>query len=377
MLLRGEVSTQEAAMEYNRYLLTRVDIVTMVSSKAEELLKTGADSIEMEKYLTEETNIILATLDPEGTGLYGLFDGTYVDGMGWVPAADFVPTERPWYTEALRSGGKITFVDPYLDVKTNTVKLTVSKLLSDGQSVLAMDVNLRPIQEMVEEVASETKGGHAFLLDGNGIVIAHSDQSEVGKNYTEEPDSLGGIIAHRLLTEGRMQFEVNSPDGNFTVYIHDIEGGWYSASLIDDEAWHGPMHRTMIIFAAILGLVILAIILVFLYLAAKNAALQELYHRVDEEEKKGVALQALSETDRMTGLYDRVSGERKVDELIGNGNGGCSWNWMLTYSRKSTIPMATRPVMQSSSPSRIRYAVCSGRMISPCAWAVMNSGSLL
>ena len=51
-------------------------------------------------------------------------------------------------------------------------------------------------------------------------------------------------------------------------------------------------------------------------LTAKNLALQKLHTRIDQEEKRGEELQILSETDRMTGLYDRVSGKRRVDELL-------------------------------------------------------------
>lgn len=45
LLLRGEVNTQEATMEYDRYLLTRVNIITMVSSRLEGLLASGADRL--------------------------------------------------------------------------------------------------------------------------------------------------------------------------------------------------------------------------------------------------------------------------------------------------------------------------------------------
>jgi len=322
LLLRGEVNTQEATLEYDRYLRTRVDIITMVSSRLENLLAAGADSVAVEKYLTEETNTIIETLDPETTGLYGLINGTYVDGSGWVPDPDYVPTERPWYVETVPNSGLITFVDPYLDAQTNTVMLTVSKLLKDEKSVLAMDLSLRPIQEMVEKVAASAEGGQAFLMDENGNVIVHSDREELDKNYLEEPDSLGGMVARRLLVDKLTQFEVNVPEGNYTVYTHELEGGWYSVSLIDRDEWHRPLIKSMIIFFVILGLVVLSIIFVFLRMSAKNAALQELHHRVNQEEKRGAALQALSETDRMTGLYDRVSGERKVNELILEGSGG-------------------------------------------------------
>ena len=222
LLLRGELNAQEAAIEYNRYLLTRVDIVTLVGSTVDDLLESGADSAVLETYLTDETNNIIATLDPTTTGLYGWLNETYVDGSGWVPEADYVPTERPWYIETIDSDQAITFVDPYLDMQTKTVMMTVSKQFDDGKSVLAMDVSLAPIQEMVEEVSASTEGGQAFLLSADGLVIAHSDRGQLGINYLDAPDSLGGIIARKLLAEGRNQFEVDTTEGNYTVYINGL-----------------------------------------------------------------------------------------------------------------------------------------------------------
>ena len=322
LLLQGEVNTQEATLQYDRYLLTRVDIVTLVSSKVESMMASGADSAEIEQYLTEQTNMIIDTLDPETTGLYGLIGGKYVDGAGWVPDADYVPTERPWYIQTMASTRNVTFVEPYLDAQTNTVMMTVSKLLRDGKSVLAMDVSLRPIQELVETVAAPDACDYAFLLDENGIVIVHSDRSQIGKNYLEEADSTGGIVATRLLRDKQTQFEADTPEGSYTVYTHVLEGGWYSVSMIDNGVWYRPMRRTMIIFVVILGMVVFSILAVFLRMSVKNAALQELHTRVNQEEKRGKELQALSEKDRMTGLYDRVSAERKVNELIREGSGG-------------------------------------------------------
>ena len=322
LLLQGEINTQEAAMEYNRYLLTRVDIVTMVANTVEDLIENGSDSSMIEKYLTDSTNNVIETLDPSTTGIYGLFNGEYLDGAGWVPDADYVPTERPWYVQTINSDRKITFVEPYLDAQTKTIMMTVSTLLSDGESVLAMDVSLTPIQDIIERVSASTAGSQAFLIDADGVVIAHSDESQLGKNYLRESESLGGIIAHRVIDDGQRHFEVDTADGKYVVYVDDLEGGWYSVSLINGDVWHRPLHRTMLIFSIIFVLVILSIVDFFLRLTAKNIALQELHNQVDEEQKRGNKLQALSETDRMTGLYDRVSGERRIADLIASGNGG-------------------------------------------------------
>ena len=359
LLLRGELNTSKAAMEYNRYLLTRVDIVTMVSGTVEDLMENGTDNATIEKYLTDSTNNVIETLDPNTTGIYGLFNGVYLDGAGWVPDADYVPTERPWYMETMNSDSEITLVEPYLDAQTKTVMMTVSKRFSDGKSVLAMDVSLAPIQDILKRVAAATEGGQAFLIDANGVVIAHSDESQLGKKYMDEPDSLGGIIAHRLIDDGQKQFEVDTPEGKYVVYIDDLEGGWYSVSLINSDAWHRPLHRTMLVFSAILLLVILSIIDFFLRLTAKNIALQELHNQVDEEQKKGKALKALSETDRMTGLYDRVSGERKVTELTASGNGGMFLELDIDHFKDITTPTATRRGTSSSSPYPTPFAAHS------------------
>ena len=319
---RGALNAQEAAMEYNRYLITRMNVVTMVGCNVENLLADGAGAEKTEKYLTVETENVIETLDTDTTGLYGWFDGTYIDGSGWVPDADYVATERPWYTATITSNRKITFVEPYLDAQTNTIMMTVSELLSDGQSVLAMDVSLKPIQQIIEKIASATEGSQAFVLDAGGTVVAHSDESQLGIEYLDEPDSLGGAVARRLLYDGQTQFDLKTPEGNYSIYGNELEGGWYSVSLINSDVWYRPLEKTIILFAVILILLVAFLVFVFLRLHEKNLTLEMLHTRIDQEALRGDRLQALSETDRMTGLYDRVSGEKKVSQLLSTNVGG-------------------------------------------------------
>ena len=63
LLLRGELNTKEATMEYNSYLRTRVDIVTMVANVVADYIETDTDSAMIEAYLTKETDNIIETLD--------------------------------------------------------------------------------------------------------------------------------------------------------------------------------------------------------------------------------------------------------------------------------------------------------------------------
>lgn len=319
---RGELNAMEAAMEYDRCLLTRVNIVTLVGRTVDKMLASGTNNEKIEAYLKEQSECIKQTLDPGSTGLYGWIDGEYLDGVGWVPDEGYVATERPWYTETLVSDREITFVDPYLDMQTKTIMMTVSELLEDEKSVLAMDVSLDPIQQIVEQVVSGTEGSQAFVLDEGGIIVAHSEENELGKNYLAEPDTLGGAVAKKILSDGQMQFEIRRTEGNFSVYVHKLEGGWFSVSMINADVWYRPLRRAMIIFCVVLVLVAAFLAFVFLRIIGKNLALQRLHTRIRQEEKRGKELQELSETDRMTGLLDRVSGERRVNELLESGDSG-------------------------------------------------------
>ena len=322
LIQRGELNAKEAAMEYDRCLLTRVNIVTLVGRTVENMFALGSDNAKIKAYLTEQTNNIVATLDPSTTGLYGWINREYLDGAGWVPDADYVPTERPWYTETLESKHEITFVKPYLDMQTNTIMMTVSDLMNDGESVLAMDVSLDPIQKIVEEVSAATEDSHAFVMNDSGIVVAHSDKSQLGRDYLTETESLGGAIARKILVDGQMKFDIQTAEGNYSVYVDKLEGDWFSISLINADIWYRPLTRAIVIFCVILGLIVFFLAFFFLKMYAKNRALQRAQMRIHLEESRGEKWKALSETDRMTALFDRVSGERMVDELLKSGNTG-------------------------------------------------------
>ena len=320
--LQGELNARNAAADYDRYLHTRSNIVTLVGYGVNDMLKSGARNSVILDYLTDQTGYITASIDPNSTGLYGWFNNEYLDGSGWMPGKDYVATERPWYRETLSSDTKITFVDPYLDAQTNTVMMTVSTLMEDGVNVLAMDVSLEPIQKIVEEVAESVPGSKAFVINNDGFVVAHSDIDQLGKNYLEEGNSSDYIVAKKLLVDKLAQFYIDTEEGSYSIYSDILEGGWYSVSMINADIWYQPLQRTIITFGIIFVLILLALVYNFLHSKQKNLTMEKLHARIDEEEKRGDELQVLSETDRMTGLYDRVGGKRRVDEALERGDEG-------------------------------------------------------
>ena len=206
--LQGRVNAVQSAKAFDGYLLVRKNIVKLAGHVVDEMIREGKPNREILDYLTAESLSIKKAIDKDYTGLYGWINGEYCDGDGWVPDEDYVPTQRPWYLETVSDDSDITFVRPYLDEQTKTVLTTMAKRLSDGVSVIALDVTLSYIQEVTQEIARQTPGSFGIVLDKGGFVIAHSDSAELGKDYLDEKDTLGAALAGRLYGETDPQFEL-------------------------------------------------------------------------------------------------------------------------------------------------------------------------
>ena len=137
---------------------------------------------------------------------------------------------------------EITFVSPYLDAQTRTIMMTLATRLNDGVSVLALDISLEQIQAITEEIARQTPNSFCFMLNKDGLVIAHSDPEELGKNYLVETGSLGSSVVHSLYVAGEYQFELQYGEQKYMVYAENLEGGWYCASLVNTAEFYRPLQ---------------------------------------------------------------------------------------------------------------------------------------
>ena len=196
-----------------------------------------------------------------------------MDGVGWVPDVDYIPTERPWYVESMADNSEITFVSPYLDAQTHTIMMTLATRLNDGVSVLALDISLEQIQEITEEIASQTPDSFCFVLNKDGLVIAHSDPDELGKNYLEETGSLGSSVVHSLYVDGQHQFELQYGGQKYMVYAENLEGGWYCASLVNTAEFYRPLQVILALLVILTLLEAAVFIAVFYHLSSKNLAI--------------------------------------------------------------------------------------------------------
>ena len=292
--LRSMLNAVESAKAFDGYLLVRKNTVLLAGYVVEEMMRTGKSTEEILEYLTAESVSIQEAIDKDYTGLYGWINGEYCDGVGWVPDEDYVPTERPWYTETMADDSEITFVKPYLDEQTMTVLTTMARELSDGESVIALDVTLSQIQDITFDIAQETPGSYGIVLDKDGQVIAHSDINELGKNYLEETGTLGAALAEQLYNGDSNQFELVYDGQKYMAFAETIEGDWKSISLVDTKVYYRPLK--IILFLLILfTLLEAAVFIIVLYSqSAKNLAIASAKEAQSANRAKSLFLSQMS-----------------------------------------------------------------------------------
>ena len=271
--LQGRVNAVQSAKEFDNYLLVRKNTVILAGHVVDEMIREGLPNSEILEYLTAESLSIKKSIDKDYTGLYGWINGEYCDGDGWVPDEDYVPTERPWYAQTIADDSEVTFVRPYLDEQTKTVLTTIAERLSDGVSVIALDITLSRIQQITEEIARQTSGSYGMVLDNAGQVIAHSDSAELGKNYLEETGTLGATLAARLFSEDDRQFELRWNGEKYVVFAEAIEGDWQAISLINTRVFYRPLMIILTLLALLTLLEAVVFITTLYNQSAKNLAI--------------------------------------------------------------------------------------------------------
>jgi len=306
--LQGKMNSVQSAKEFDNYLLVRMNTVMLAAHVVDEMVQNGAPNSEILDYITAESLSIKKAIDMDYTGIYGWVNHEYLDGVGWVPDEDYVPTERPWYLETIADDREMTFVRPYVDDQTKSVVTTLAKKLSDGVSVIALDVTLDQIQVITEDITDGSPGSIGIVLDKTGQVIAHSDKSEIGKNYLDETGTLGAALAGILYPEngtgpdpmltdeedGSREFDLHFNHRTYRAFAERIEGDWNAVSLIDTRAFYGPLKVLLMILILMVILEAIVFIVILGNQSARNLAIAEAREAQNANEAKSQFLSRMS-----------------------------------------------------------------------------------
>ena len=116
--------------------------------------------------------------------------GLFVDSGGFVPPESFDVTKRDWFVNAVEQKGELYFSDPYIDVDTNLLSITISKSVNgmDGKikGVVACDIYLDRLVDILRKIEI-SKSCRIDLITKSGLYMTNEEPSRIMKsNYLEE-----------------------------------------------------------------------------------------------------------------------------------------------------------------------------------------------
>lgn len=272
----------EAAM-IETYMTKSADVLWVTADVVNYMIQNGSSSEEILGYLTEEAEHAAKQVDENFTGIYGYINGEYLDGIGWVPPKDYEPTQRVWYTEAKKAGGKVAIVPPYLDAQTGNIMFSVSQLLSDGESVVSVDVALNEVQTITEHMTFNDIG-YGFVMDGTGLIIAHVDDTEKGKVYPT--DDKQQYMLSKVFENQQEFFTMTFDEESCTVFSEQVMNDWYVVMIVKNSLLFKDLIIQLLIGALVSIIVFISIAVILILSARKIHKYQRMEHesreRIDE-----------------------------------------------------------------------------------------------
>lgn len=117
-------------------------------------------------------------LDPDMTNLHlGLADGRYFSSSDAPPPPAYDPRQQPWYQQAAEKVS-LQLTAPYIDAlsQRDMVSLVLPLHTSSGtlRGVIAAEVQLSVLTDFMRQTTLNNMG-YSFILDKDGICIAHPD----------------------------------------------------------------------------------------------------------------------------------------------------------------------------------------------------------
>lgn len=180
----------------------------------------------MGKNMMEETLLYYATYEQIWEG------GTLISHTGWEAPSDFDMQSRAWHKNAVNNRNEICYTEPFTDVNTGKIIVTLSYRVLDANGNLigisAADIVLDALSEAVKDI-NVSQNGKVYIVNKEGLFITNDDFSKImEKNYLDsitfksysKQAYLDGIA--KSFTESGKYYGVRAIDG--TDWFIVVEG---------------------------------------------------------------------------------------------------------------------------------------------------------
>jgi|GEM_PF-3001207 len=145
---------------------------------------------------------------------------------------------RAWYQQAVQARS-LVFSDPYLDTGTKQYVVSGAFPLIQGnqvRGVVGEDILLTTLAETIKEVSVNGKG-YAFVIDRNGVVLAHPDTKLLTTNLYENQEIKDTVKTMFAMDSGQACYKSQRfrEAVELLIFRKIPTTGWVMAISIDEE----------------------------------------------------------------------------------------------------------------------------------------------
>lgn len=243
--------------EYNDLVVDLSNVIPTLNGDR-EAMKAVIKS--MGRNMMDETLLYYATYEQIWDG------GTLISHTGWEAADDFDMQSRQWHKNAVNDKSKVCYTQPFTDVNTGKIIVTLSYRVLDNDGKLigvsAADIVLDALSEAVKDI-SLSKNSRVNIITRDGLYITNDDFSAImNKNYFDETKFSSYTKTDYLDGKAKAFMEKKNFYG-----VHQIKNtDWFIVAEGPASDFSGEyMRMIMIVFAVliaiIIGLILMDIIL--------------------------------------------------------------------------------------------------------------------
>ena len=175
----GAMTADYLNLQVDAFMGQYQQILEDAAYMVDAMMEQGAAAEDVQQWITAFSLQYEETMQYDESGIYGVIRGEGVYSSGWRPGPEYNILERPWYLQAVEAGGACARSMVYEDARTGTRMVSLSKLLEDGESVLALDIRVGEI-EVEWERGSDVYPGTATIVDQTGNVLLHQ---QIGREH--------------------------------------------------------------------------------------------------------------------------------------------------------------------------------------------------
>ncbi len=279
-----EEKVSDIANELTDYLNKAVTVLWVTGDSVDQFLQKGIENKKIEDYIQKETEHQIAQFDENYIGFYAYVNGEYLDGLGWVPPEGYDIKSRDWYICAKEADGEAVIVPPYLDTYTGDIIISITKLLSDKENVVSLDVTLNHIQDIVSEI-DINGNGYGMIIDKEGYIISHKDKSLNGHNCSEICGSNVILNAVKEVENGNTEVIIDGIRN--TLFVNKVSDDWYTVVVVRNMDLLSDLHVKLIVNVCVY-IIIFFLISFFYFMSYMNeqTASEKMEELITEKQKQ-------------------------------------------------------------------------------------------